>query len=95
LLSHGCIDPVDTGCVLCDVSCVKTISLTETAYQRLLAWKDGRTFSEVIENLVPRKGTLEAAIKASQSLPKLPDKDFPELETAINATRGKLSSSWS
>ncbi len=74
---------------------VKTISLTETAYQRLLAWKDGQTFSEVIEKLVPRKGTLEAAIKASQSLPKLPDKDFTELEATINATRRTLSSSWS
>jgi predicted CopG family antitoxin len=74
---------------------VKTISLTETAYQRLLAWKEGRTFSEVIEELVPRKGTLEAAIKASQSLPRLQEKDFSDLESAVNATRGKLSSSWS
>jgi predicted CopG family antitoxin len=74
---------------------MKTISLTETAYQRLLAWKDGLTFSQVIENLVPRKGTLEAAIKASQSLPKLSDEDFPSLEETIGATRKKLPSSWS
>lgn len=86
--------PHTVFCVLCDVSYVKTISLSETAYQRLLAWKDGRTFSEVIEKLVPRKGTLEAAIKASQSLPKLPEKDFHALENAINATRSKLPSSW-
>ena len=73
---------------------VKTISLTETAYQRLLAWKDGQTFSEVIEKLVPRKGTLEAALKASQTLPKLGDKEFHELEEAIDSTRRKLSSTW-
>ncbi len=74
---------------------MKTISLTETAYQRLLAWKEGKTFSEVIERLVPRKGTLEAVLKASQALPKLADKEFHEMEAAIDSTRRKISSTWS
>ncbi len=73
---------------------MKTISLTETAYQRLLAWKEGQTFPEVIEKLVPRKGTLEAALKASQALPKFADKEFHEVEEAIDSTRKKLSSAW-
>ena len=44
---------------------MKTISLTESAYQRLASWKDGRTFSEVIERMIPPKGTIEAAFEAA------------------------------
>ena len=44
---------------------MKTISLTESAYHRLASWKDGRTFSEVIERMIPPKGTIEAAFEAA------------------------------
>jgi predicted CopG family antitoxin len=74
---------------------MKTISLSEVAYQRLLSWKDGSTFSEVIEKLIPPKGTLQAALKASQALPKLSDAGFDELEQSVNATRKKLPPVWS
>lgn len=90
----GSVASFDTGCVLCHVYHVKTISLTETAYHRLLAWKEGKTFSEVIEEMVPRKGTLEAAIVASRALPRMADKDFTGLEAVVNATRKKLPAPW-
>ena len=76
------------------MSCVKTISLTDTAYERLLSWKEGRTFSEVIERLVPRKGTINAALSAAASLPKLSEKNFAELEHSVEMTRKKLPSAW-
>jgi hypothetical protein len=74
---------------------MKTISLSETAYQRLLSWKDGSTFSEVIERLIPPKGTLGAALKASQILPQLSETGFDELEQSVNATRKPLPPVWS
>jgi len=84
--------------VLCHVFCVlcmKTISLSESAYQRLLSWKEGDTFSEVIEKLIPPKGTLQAALKASRILPKLSEAGFQELEQSVNATRKQLPPVWS
>jgi predicted CopG family antitoxin len=74
---------------------MKTISLSETAYQRLLAWKEGTTFSEVIERMIPPKGTLTAALEASQVLPSLSESGFGELEQSILATRKTLPPSWS
>lgn len=74
---------------------MKTISLSEVAYQRLLSWKDGATFSEVIEKLIPPKGTLQAALKASQTLPNLSEAGFDELEQSVNATRKQLPPAWS
>ncbi|MCX6970104.1 MAG: hypothetical protein NTV93_08120 [Verrucomicrobia bacterium] len=85
----------DTGCALCYTSHVKTISLTESAYQRLLSWKTGGTFSEVVERMVPCKGTLGAVVEAAQSLPELSDADFEDLERMVHSTRHKLSATWS
>lgn len=73
---------------------MKTISLTESAYQRLLSWKAGGTFSEVVERMVPCKGTLGAAAEAAQSLPALSDADFEDLERMVHSTRHKLSATW-
>jgi len=75
--------------------CMKTISLSESAYSRLLSWKDGATFSEVIEKLIPPKGTLQAALKAAKALPVLPEKGFDELEQVVQATRNPLPAAWS
>jgi len=74
---------------------MKTISLSEVAYQRLLSWKNGDTFSEVIEKMIPPKGTMLAALKGAQKLPKISDDDFKALEDVINATRKPLPSAWS
>lgn len=82
--------------MLCSVSFMKTIALSEKAYTRLASWKNGRadTFSAVIERLIPPKGTLAAALEAAESLPDLPTREFDSLEKAVNATRQKLGSPW-
>ena len=74
---------------------MKTISLTESAYQRLASWKEGRTFSQVIERMIPPKGTIEAAFEAGGNLPELSARDFDELENAVNAARQPLPTAWS
>jgi len=73
---------------------MKTISLSESAYQRLHSWKEGATFSEVIEKMIPPKGTLTAALKAASSLPELDEKGFQELEGLLKANRQELPPPW-
>jgi predicted CopG family antitoxin len=73
---------------------VKTISLTDSAYQRLSSWKQGCTFSEVVERMVPAKGTIASALAAAESMPNLSDKGFDTLEKSLNATRAKLPTAW-
>lgn len=74
---------------------MKTISLTESAYQRLASWKEGRTFSEVIEGMIPPKGTIQGALEAVVKLPELSAEDFDDLEKALNAGRKRIPSAWS
>jgi predicted CopG family antitoxin len=73
---------------------MKTISLTESAYQRLNSWKDDCTFSQVVERLVPARGTIASALAAAESLPELPGKAFDALEKSVNATRAQLPPGW-
>ncbi len=44
----------------CVHECMKTISLTDEAYERLKDWKNkpGDSFSKVVLRVVPEKGTL-------------------------------------
>ena len=73
---------------------MKTISLTDSAYQRLNSWKDGCTFSEVVERMVPAKGTIASALAAAEALPSLTEKEFESLEESLNATRANLPPAW-
>jgi predicted CopG family antitoxin len=73
---------------------MKTISLTDSAYLRLSSWKQGCTFSEVIERMVPAKGTIASVLAAAESMPNLGDKEFEALEKSLNATRTQLPPAW-
>jgi predicted CopG family antitoxin len=51
---------------------MKTITLSEEAYERLKAWKTGKdSFSRVVLRLVPKRGTFGDLEDAFRSLPKL------------------------
>lgn len=73
---------------------MKTISLTESAYQRLVSWKEGQTFSEVIERMISPKGTIQAVIEAASQLPELSPEDYVDLEKVVNTTRQQIPSEW-
>jgi predicted CopG family antitoxin len=74
---------------------VKTISLSDSAYQRLHSWKEGATFSEVIERMIPPKGTLLGAMAAAAALPEMPEEGFDEMESLLRAARQPLGQPWS
>jgi predicted CopG family antitoxin len=75
---------------------VKTISVSETAYERLAVWKKSRkdTFSKVIERMVPAKGTFDAVLEATENLPDLSDEQVDSLESAVNEGRKTLDDPW-
>ncbi len=52
---------------------MKTITLTEEAYERLAAWKESpkESFSKVVEKIVPKKGTLGSILETTKTLSKL------------------------
>lgn len=69
---------------------MQTIFLTESAHQRLNRRRDRCTFSEVVERMVPARGTIASAFAAAESVPDLPGKEFDVLEKSVNATRTPL-----
>ena len=77
------------SCMYC---CMKTVTLSESAYERLSAWKVSPkdSFSRVIERVVPQRGTMSEALLKVQGLPHLSREQFDELEHAVQ--HGK---SWS
>ena len=59
-------------CVFMYTRNMKTITLSEEAYERLKAWKAGKeSFSQVVLRLVPKRGTFGDLEDAFRSLPKL------------------------
>jgi len=73
----------------------KTISLSDSAYQRLKAWKGKRdTFSSVVEKMVPPRGTWKAVSKAAAKLPVLTESQFSALEKAVDAGRYEMGEAW-
>jgi predicted CopG family antitoxin len=52
---------------------MKTITLSEEAYQRLKSWKtdSSESFSKVVLKAVPKRGTAEDMDEAFDQLPKL------------------------
>jgi predicted CopG family antitoxin len=51
---------------------MKTITLSEAAYERLKAWKTGgESFSQVVLRLVPKRGTFGDLNESFKALPAL------------------------
>jgi len=71
---------------------MKTVTLSESAYERLAAWKSSPkdSFSKVIERVVPQRGTMSEALQKAQGLPPLSPEQFDQLERAARSGR-----SWS
>ena len=64
---------------------MKTITLTEEAYERLRAWKDRRldSFSKVVLAKVPKKGTLGDLAAEVEKLQPLTDQQAKVMEEAV------------
>jgi predicted CopG family antitoxin len=51
---------------------MKTITLSDPAYERLRAWKTGRdSFSQVVLRVVPKRGTFGDLNESFKALPSL------------------------
>lgn len=63
---------------------MKTITLTEEAYERLRSWKDRRldSFSKVVLAKVPKKGTLADLASELERLPELTEEQAKVMEEA-------------
>jgi len=68
---------------------MKTITLSENAYNRLLAWKMSSkdSFSSVVERVVPKRGTMGEALQKIKKLPELTDGELDKVENAARSNR--------
>ncbi len=68
---------------------MKTITLTDEAYERLLAWKENQkdSFSKVVDRVVPARGSLGAVMAVLHDLPAVPDAAVDVIEKEAKANR--------
>ena len=66
---------------------MKTITLTEEAYERLVSWKTGSrdSFSKVIDRVVPKRGTMASVLEAARQLPALTAEKLNKVEQSARA----------
>lgn len=71
--------------------CMKTITLDEDAYRRLLAWKraKGDSFSKVVMRVVPEAGTLGAMAQFAARRTPSADRDVILEESVGERTSAK------
>lgn len=64
---------------------MKTITLTDEAYQRLKDWKEGGndSFSNVVLRLVPKRGTLADLLESFKQIPPLSDQQAKTMTDAV------------
>lgn len=63
---------------------MKTITLTEEAYDRLKAWKAGKdSFSRVVLRMVPKRGTFGDLNESFKALPQLSEQQARTMHEAI------------
>ncbi|NJK92723.1 MAG: hypothetical protein HC904_13400 [Blastochloris sp.] len=65
---------------------MKTITLTEDAYQRLKSWKSGpgMSFSKVVLERVPKRGTLGDLLESVTQLPKLSESQAALMQQEVS-----------
>ncbi|MCK4819315.1 antitoxin VapB family protein [bacterium] len=65
---------------------MKTISLSDKAYERLLAWKNSPkdSFSSVVLRTVPKRGTLADLGEEIDKLPPLTEEQAQIMKKAVN-----------
>jgi predicted CopG family antitoxin len=64
---------------------MKTITLTDEAYERLKDWKENAkdSFSSVVLRIVPKRGTVADLLDSFKQLPPLTDEQAQAMEKAI------------
>lgn len=64
---------------------MKTLTLTDEAYERLKDWKTGSndSFSAVVLRTVPRRGTLAELVEGFRQLPPLTDQQAEVMAEAV------------
>jgi predicted CopG family antitoxin len=63
---------------------MKTITLSEAAYERLKAWKtEGDSFSRVVLRVVPKRGTFGDLNESFQALPALSEEQSCAMLEAV------------
>lgn len=75
---------------------MKTIAISEVAYERLSSWKNDEcdTFSRVIEQMIPPKATFETALDAAAQLPVLSQEQEKRLLEFFENNRQPITSAW-
>lgn len=69
---------------------MKTITLSEAAYERLKAWKTaGDSFSQVVLRVVPKRGTFGDFDESFRALPALSGEQSRVMLEAIAARDGQ------
>ena len=65
---------------------MKTITLTDEAYQRLKDWKEGTrdSFSSVVLRVVPKRGTLADMLESFKQLPPLSDQQARKMTESMS-----------
>ena len=68
---------------------MKTITLTEEAYVRLLEWKHHarESFSQVVLSVVPKRGTAADLINTMRQLPPLTDAAYKKMNDVYEEHR--------
>ena len=77
---------------------MKTITLTDEAYGRLIEWKGSpkESFSKVVLKVVPKKGTLGQMIEDLSACPPLTSKQAKVMEESVSWGRdpNRFRDSW-
>ena len=69
----------------CYHAAMKTLTLTDEAYERLRDWKTGAndSFSTVVMRMVPKRGTLAEMVEGFKQLPPLTDQQAEVMAEAV------------